>query len=161
MQRRTPASVVRVFAVGAALVLLTSACSESVDPLDAVTAAKLQPQSLFVSQPTTACPDSPDAGEGQPAVPQAVCIEVKNTGTDTAAYAVAVSVQNKDKDAKVYSQVVLNTPPIPAGATGAVAVAAPGTENIITKPTDAQKAAGAIPAGDVRLNVTQVNRASA
>jgi hypothetical protein len=158
MLRRTPGSIVRVLALGAAVVLAASACSAEVDPKDSVTVAKLQPQSLFVNQPTIECPESPEAVEGQGAVPQAVCIVVKNSGEGTAAYAVTVNVQDKDENDIVYSQVVVNTPPIEAGKEGAAAVAAPGAEKIINDPTDAEKAAGAIPANEVRLNVTQVTR---
>jgi len=158
MQRRTPGSILRVLVLGAAVVLATSACSAEADPKDSVKTAKLQPQSLFVSQPTVECPETPKAVEGQGAIPQAVCIVVKNSGEGTAAYAVTVNVQDKEKNEIVYSQVVVNTPAIEPGKEAAAAVAAPGAEKIFDDPTDAEKAAGAIPARDVRLNITQVTR---
>ena len=158
MQRRTPGSILRVLVLGAAVVLAMSACSAEADPKASVKTAKLQPQSLFVSQPTVECPETPKAVEGQGAIPQAVCIVVKNSGEGTAAYAVTVNVQDKEKNEIVYSQVVVNTPPIEPGKEGAAAVAAPGAEKIIDDPSDAEKAAGAIPANDVRLNITQVTR---
>jgi hypothetical protein len=158
MPHRSTGSLTRVVLLAVGVLITATACSTSADPKTAVTKAELQPQSAFSTPVTTECPAAPKKPANGPAVPQAVCVEVKNTGSGNAAYAVQVQVQDKKDASKVYSQVLLNTAPIAPGQTGAAAAPAPGAERVVTKPTDDQKAAGAVSATSVRLNITQVTR---
>jgi len=147
--------------LGIAAAGLSTGCSIAPDARgrDLVTKVLLQPQSLFAPGAVLAtCPSEPKStGDPTPA-PKAVCVEVKNTGTDRATFRVAVTVQNAKEETTVYSQVIVTTGLIAPGETGAGASAAGGTENIVTKPTKDQKAAGIVPANDIRLNITQVDR---
>lgn len=163
----------RTVGVAAALgvsALALAGCSATGTPTDLkpVTSAELLPQTLFPGGGNVAeCPAVP---EGAPTdtvggIAKAVCITVDNSGSDRAVFTVNVDVQTRDDEPVSISQVTLTTQPIEPGATGAVAVAAPGGERVIDKygdgQKDAQQAAGFYSIDDVQLQVTNVVRAPA
>jgi predicted small secreted protein len=133
-----------------------------------VDAAELLPQTLFPGGGTVAeCPEPPkDAPKNTTGgVPQAVCVTVENAGTDRAAFTLTVDVRTRDDEPVVLSTVTLTTPAIEPGATGSVAVAAPGAEKVLDDFADgqqqAQEAQGLVVADDVALEVTSITRAAA
>jgi predicted small secreted protein len=134
-----------------------------------VESAELLPQTLFpgggaVSECPEPLKDAPKNTAG--GVPQAVCVTVENAGPERASFTLNVEVRSRDDDPLVVlSTVTLTTPPIEPGATGSVAVAAPGAEKVIDDFADgqqqAQEAQGLIPSDDVALEVTTITRAAA
>jgi hypothetical protein len=154
--------------LGASLVL--AGCSQGpAEPQEDVESLELLPQSLFPGGGNvTQCPEQPDGApkDTTGTVPKAVCLTVINSGDDRAVYTVNVDVRTRDEDNPVViSQVVLTTPAVEAGATGAVAIAAPGTERVIDEyaegQQEAQEAAGLVPADDVELAVVSATRTPA